>query len=204
MAYQINGSPLNPKRARALALAAVCFFSSAVTHADVLRSDFIQSTHLIGVSQSSSLSSLAKSLGSGGFETSNGSKVRFDRWYASEWQDTRLDFMTQVTPRLGVLWGFSTGESGEKYTIEPSLRLGFLAVYPLSKGAKLSFSATTTLGGNFKERSCTADYGDIGGVQEVNCRMAASEMDPAQTLNYLVSQEPVNKNQVSLQYTLHF
>ena len=193
------------KRILALAVVALsCFSSSVATHADVLPVDFFQSTHLIGGKQGSSLSDLAKSLSNGGYETAEGSNVRLDKWYAARSVDIRLDFITQISPRLGVLWGFSTGERGEKYTIDPSFKYGFLAVYPISKGSKFSFSATTTIGGRFRERSCTADYGDIGGVQQVNCRMAATEMDPAQTLNHLVNQEPSNRNQVSLQYTINF
>ena len=34
-------------------------------------------------------------------------------------------------------------------------------------------------------RPCTADYGAIGGVQAVNCRLAASQLDPAETLRHL-------------------
>jgi hypothetical protein len=194
-----------PKRLLALAWLALSgiFFPSA-THADVLSVDFFRATHLTGASQGSSLSDLAKTLGNGGFETSAGSKVRLDKWYAAEWVDIRIDFMTQISPRFGVLWGISTGERGEKYTIDPSFKLGFLAVYPMSKASKLSFSVTTILGGRFQERSCTADYGDIGGVQAVNCRMAATELEPVQTLDYLVNQDPSNKNQLSLQYTINF
>jgi hypothetical protein len=196
---------LMPKRFLALVVAALfCLSSSATSRADVLPVDFFQATYLTGMSQGSSLSNLAGSLGNGSFEASGGSKVRFDKWYASKWVDTRLDFMTQISPRLGILWGFSTGERGEKYTIDPSFKLGFLAIYPFSKASKLSFSASTIFGGRFKERSCTADYGPIGGVQEVNCRMAASELDPAETLSYLVNQAPSNKTQVSLQYTIDF
>jgi len=198
-------TPLVPNRTLALVFLAFSSLSySGTTHADGSAVVFFQSTQLIGASQGSSLSDLAKTLGSNGFETSGGSKVRLDKWYAPTWVDIRLDFMTQISPRLGVLWGLSTGERGEKYTIDPSFKLGFLAVYPMSKASKLSFSATTIIGGRFQERSCTADYGDIGGVQEVNCRMAASELEPAQTLNYLVNQDPSNRTQVSLQYTINF
>lgn len=205
MSFIVQCSPLVSKRTLAFAwLAFPGFLLSGATHADVLTHDFFQATHLIGASQGSSQSDLAKTLGNSGFETSGGSKVRLDKWYATEWVDIRLDFMTQISPRLGLLWGFSKGERGDKYTIAPSFKFGFLAVYPMSKAAKLSFSATTIIGGRFRERSCTADYGDIGGVQEVNCRMAATELDPAQTLNYLVNQNPSNRTQVSLQYTIYF
>jgi len=206
LAISINDSaPLVPKRIWALALVATtCLSFSGAARADVASFDFFQATHLIGASQGSSLSDLARSLGDSGFETSGGSKVRLDKWYSPAWVDIRLDFMTQISPRWGVLWGFSTGERGDKYTIDPSFKVGFLAVYPMSKASKLSFSATTIIGGHFQERSCTADYGDIGGVQEVNCRMAATEMDPAQTVHHLVNQDPSNKNQFSLQYTINF
>jgi hypothetical protein len=193
------------KRLLALAVVVVAFFSAAsTTRADVLPVDFVRATHLIGASQGSTLSDLAKALSSGGFETSGGNKVRLDKWYAANWVDARLDFMTQISPRLGVLWGFSTGERAEKYTIDPSFKFGFLAVYPLSKASKLSLTATTIIGGRFNEHTCTADYGAIGGVQEVNCRMAATELDPAETLNYLLKKDPINKNQVTLTYTINF
>ncbi len=34
-----------------------------------------------------------------------------------------------------------------------------------------------------------ADYGDIGGVQRVNCRLAATELEPKETLKYLLMKE---------------
>lgn len=198
-------TPRVPKRMLALAALAfsVCSYSGA-THAKVFPFDFFQATHFIGVSKGTSLSDLAKNLGNSGFETSEGNMVRFDKWYSTNWVDVRLDLMTQISPRWGVLWGFNTGERGKKYSIDPSFKLGLLAVYPMSKASKLSFSVTTIIGGRFQERSCTADYGDIGGVQEVNCRMAATELDPAQTLGYLINQDPSRRNEISLQYTLNF
>lgn len=194
-----------PKRILALAAMVFSVYSnSGATHANVLPVGFFQATHFIGASKGTSLSDLARNLGTSGFETSEGNMVRFDKWYSTNWVDISLDLMTQISPRWGVLWSFNTGERGEKYSIDPSFKLGLLAVYPMSKASKLSFSVTTIIGGRFKERSCTADYGDIGGVQEVNCRMAATELDPAQTLSYLINQDPSRRNQISLQYTLNF
>ena len=60
------------------------------------------------------------------------------------------------------------------------------------------------LGGTLHEKSCSADYGQIGGVQEVNCRLAASTLPPAETLRYLLNEKPYNHNQVSLMLTWRF
>ena len=102
------------------------------------------------------------------------------------------------------LWGFGTGEGGAKYHIEPSLKFGFLATEPVGDGGLLSLSVTTVLGGYFREGSCTANYGAIGGVQEVNCRMAASVLRPSETLDYLVNTPPSDQVSVSLRYRLEF
>ena len=55
-----------------------------------------------------------------------------------------------------------------------------------------------------KERACTADYGDIGGVEQVNCRLAASEMTPTETLKYLTNALPPDRHNVWVRYTLVF
>jgi len=202
---QANVAGFRAARMRLMLSACILgFFSAANCMASGPAFDFFQSTHLLEISQESSLSNRAASLRGGSFEAADGTRVRFDKWYASKWADTRITFLTQLSPTFGVLWGGSTGERGEKYTIAPSFRYGFLYMHPVSKNAQLSFSATQIIGGRFKERSCTADYGAIGGVQEVNCRLAASELQPAQTLNYLIDEAPAYKRQLSLRYSLNF
>jgi hypothetical protein len=166
--------------------------------------NFIQSTYLIEMSQGSTLSNMAYSFTDMGFESANGNRIRFGKWYSTKWVDTRLGFLTQLSPEFGVIWGFSTGERAEKYKIDPSLKMGFFYTHQFSRQASFSLSASTILGGRMKERSCSADYGDIGGVQEVNCRLAASTLAPSETLNYLINQGPQNKNLIMFRFNSSF
>jgi hypothetical protein len=163
---------------------------------------FAKSTHLIEITRDTELSLKARGARSGGFETSGGEWVGFDGWYASQWKDTRVSWITQVTPNLGVIWGLSTGERAEKYRIEPGLRLGFLFQAQPTRRSVLSLSFSTTLGGRLREKTCTADYGEIGGVQKVNCRLAASVLEPSQTLKYLFDEKP--DMAVQLRYKITF
>lgn len=112
--------------------------------------------------------------------------------------------LSPINSNSGMIWGFGTGESGAKYHIEPSLKIGFLATQPVGENGLLSLSVSTVAGGYFREGTCTADYGAIGGIQEVNCRMADSILPPAETLDYLVNQPPMDQASVSLRYRLRF
>lgn len=165
---------------------------------------FLDATHLLALRQGSHLSQLARNLGNGGFETAAGSRVDFRPWYASRWTDAGATWMTLVSPNLGLIHGLSTGERGEKYTIAPALTLGLMMQAQTGRRAFLTFRATTTLGGDLREKPCTADYGEIGGVQAVNCRLAATTLQPAQTLDYLVREKPYNRNQASLVFQWQF
>jgi hypothetical protein len=143
-------------------------------------------------------------LAGGGFETAGGAWIGFDRWYSSRWQDARFSWMTQLSPNLGVIWGFSTGERGEKYEIEPSLKLGLAVHAPVTRTTSVSLRATRIVGGRLRERACLANYGAIGGVQSVNCRLAASVLPPDQTLSYLFNEKPYQKDLFFLQFAWSF
>jgi hypothetical protein len=108
--------------------------------------------------------------------------------------------MTQLTEDFGLLWGGSKGEQGEKYTIEPSLSLGFVAQRRLTPNTALTLTMRTILWGNLSEKTCEADYGDIAGVQTVNCRLAADTMPTDNTLQYLVNEEP-NRLHIALSFS---
>lgn len=114
-----------------------------------------------------------------------------------------MDLLTQINENVGVLWGVSTGEWGEKYVIEPSLRLGLIAQVQPKPNAALSLTVTTNLGGRLLEQPCEADYGEIGGIQPVNCRLAASVLEPAETLSYLLDVPP-NRFNITLRYAASF
>ena len=159
-------------------------------------------TSLVDIHQGSPLSDRARSLGNGGYELQNGTFVSFNQWYRASWVDMHVDLLTQITEDTGILWGFGTGEQGEKYRIEPSFKLGFLTQIHPSANSILSLSFTTTFGGSLSEKSCEADYGDLG-TYSVNCRLAASQMAPEETLKYLVNAKPESQH-IWLNYRVTF
>jgi hypothetical protein len=146
-------------------------------------------TSIIDIHQGSSLSDRARSLAEGGYELQNGNWVSFNQWYRATWIDMHVDFLTQITENTGILWGVGTGERGDKYSVEPSLKLGFLAQTHPSPQSTLSLSVTSIVGGSLTEKPCVADYGDLG-TYSVNCRLAATQIAPDETLKYLVSARP--------------
>ncbi len=164
----------------------------------------LEATHLIEMKQDNGHSKRLDPLQQSGFESAGGAWVSFNPWYTSAWKDTHVTLMTQLSSQFGVIWGAGTGERGVKYAISPSLRLGAIFQTELQKNTFLSLKATTLFGGQLKEKSCTANYGDLGGVQEVNCRLAASTLSPANTLPYLFNEQSGNKNQVLLQFSRRF
>lgn len=135
---------------------------------------------------------------------SDGTEYTFERWYRSNWVDLRFTFMTPISGNFGVYWGFGTGERGEKYEIDPSIKLGFVSIRPISENSYLSLSVSAVLGGYLQEKACTADYGAIGGVQTVNCRLADSPLPPSETLEYLLDEPPKDQVVVTLRYQLKF
>lgn len=161
-------------------------------------------TSLIGVQQGSDLSSRMRSLKGQGFETSGGDRVDFAAWYSTNWTDLRITWMTQLSSHTGLIWGVGTGERGAKYRISPSLKLGLIHQAQVGRHTTLTLRATTTLGGRLRERPCTADYGAIGGVQAVNCRLAASQLDPAETLRHLFNDTARDQRQVSVLFSYAF
>jgi hypothetical protein len=186
--------------APALAWAAGSFADLALGGANAT----LQGTHLIEIRQGSDLSRKASNLQSGGYESAQGDWIGVQRWYQTKWTDSRITWMTVLSPNSGVVWGLGTGERAEKYTIAPSIKLGFVLTQAPSKNSQLSLKASVIMGGNLRERSCTADYGDIGGVQAVNCRLAASTLVPAETLRYLLNEPARDRRSVMLEYKLFF
>ncbi len=162
-----------------------------------------RSLHLIEITQNTPLSLKTRGLRQGGFETSAGRWMPFDNWYRPKWADTRVSWLAQVTPQFGLIIGLNTGEKAAKYTLSPGLRLGFIVQHELGKDALLSFSASTFVGSRLRERTCVADYGEIGGVQEVNCRLAATPLAPADTLKYLLNERPSGVWSLQFQYRFY-
>lgn len=161
-------------------------------------------TSLIDIRQGSDLSRRVRGLSSQGFESAGGERVSFSSWYGSNWTDLHASWMTQLSADTGFIWGLGTGEQGPKYRISPSIKLGLIHQARIDRRTVLTLRATTTLGGRLREKSCTADYGDIGGVQTVNCRLAASTLEPAETLRYLFNEKSAHRHQVSVSFNHAF
>ncbi|MCE6958350.1 hypothetical protein LAZ40_04675 [Cereibacter sphaeroides] len=161
-------------------------------------------THLLSVSLGSSRSEAAEDLGKGGYELADGRKVDFRDWYEAKWPDFNVQFLTEIRPDLGLIWGISTGEQGDKYRIAPGLHLGVIWQIPTGERSRLTLSATTMIGGSLREKACVADYGAIGGIQKVNCRLAATWLPPEETLDYLARVSARDDSRVALSWTMEF
>jgi hypothetical protein len=184
-----------------LRLTVVLFVSnSSIAQSIYQGHSLVESTYLIELAQDTTTSLKARELRTGGFETAEGAYVDFSRWYSPDWYDTRISWMTQITPKFGLIWGIGTGEHAEKYSIDPSLRLGFIYQTNIGKNSTVAFTASTYVGGELRERTCQADYGEIGGVQEVNCRLAATTLSPEETLDYLTYSRPGDVWQITYKF----
>ncbi len=149
-------------------------------------------------------SEIAAGLAIGGYELADGTPIRFEEWYRPNFPDMNIRFLTEINPSLGLVWGLSIGESGEKYRIDPGLWLGIVYRAEISRNSSLTFSVATMIGGNFREHACIGDYGEIGGIQAVNCRLAASILPPAETLQFLVNVPGSRETRISIRYELRF
>ena len=102
---------------------------------------FLEDMELVGVGVGG-LSSLAAKLRRGTGGLSDGSRYSFARYYSSDFKDLRITMLSPINSNFGIIWGFGTGESGEKYHIEPSVKIGFLATQPVGDNGLLSLSAS--------------------------------------------------------------
>lgn len=138
------------------------------------------------------------------YELSDGTPAGVPSLYDRRWHDASVLMMTEVSKQLGVLWGFSLGDKGKKYRIDPSLRLGLVHTDTIGKNFSISSRVLVRLGGRLREKPCSADYGEIGGVQMVNCRLAATAMAPEDTLSYLFNLPPTDRFEASVTLTWTF
>jgi hypothetical protein len=189
-----------------LAILSLAFLSCAVSSPAAAQSvtlnthSFFAASYLLFIKQDTALTLKARALREGGYETAGGTPVNFSRWYSPSAPDVHAAWITQIDHNFGLIWGFSTGESAEKYTIAPSLRLGFTYQVEPKKNNLFSLTANAVIGGELREKSCTADYGGIGGVQQVNCRLAATPLTPEETLNYLEYAKPESSARLTYTY----
>jgi hypothetical protein len=192
---------------RGLAVAAVFSLATdASAAADPIPAlqDLLEGTRIMGIAEINPHDRRLAEARGGSYELSGGGLVTFDRWYQRLRPDLRLDGMSRLTDGSAILWGISTGELGSKYVVEPSIRLGLLVQTHPSPASTLSLTVTTALGGRLREKPCTADYGQIGGVQVVNCRLAASILEPKRTLDFLWRERMPDQTRVTLRYRLRF
>ena len=166
--------------------------------------DFLEETFLLDVSIGSSRSQIASELSLGGYELADGTPVDFHDWYTPRFVDLNFRFLTEITPSFGLIWGFSFGERGAKYRINPGIWLGFVYRIDLARRSSVVLTAVTLVGGNFREQACVGDYAEIGGIQSVNCRLAASHLPPADTLRFLVKEPGLRETRLSVRYVLNF
>ncbi len=161
-------------------------------------------TFLLDARTGSSRSALARELSQGGFELSDGTPIDFASWYSPRIPEMNLTLLTALTPSFGVIWGISTGERGEKYRIDPGLWLGFVYRYDITPQSTLSLSASTLIGGDFREKTCQAFYAITAQEETVNCRLAASVLPPAQTLQFLKRRSGLRETRATLRYEYRF
>ena len=172
--------------------------------AETAAESLLQSTYIINIQENMRFSQTITQLGLGALELSQGEVRRFEPWFKPKWTDLRLDFMTQVNDRFGLLWSVSTGERGQKYRVDPEFRAGLIVQFEPVPQRFLSFLYTRSLGGALRELPCVADYGEIGGEQKVNCRLAGSALAPDETLKYLVKIKPRDRHWYGLRVRFQF
>lgn len=188
---------------RRLCVGAACLVAGLLGVSSACAQEFTPANYLVDLHLGSELSDLAAGLANGGYDLALTGSVSLYELYRTDWPDIRIEMMTQLTENFGVLWGGSTGERGVKYTIDPSISLGFVTQARTSASSALSLTFRTILAGNLTEHTCEADYGDIAGVHTVNCRLAADPMPPEKTLQYLVNAEP-NRFHIALSFNGSF
>jgi hypothetical protein len=164
--------------------------------------DFLRQTSLLSVNVGSGRSEIARALSSGGYELSDGTPINFSDWYEPKFPDLNLLFLTEITSSFALSWGFSLGERGEKYQIDPGLWLGFIYRTPLNEHSSLTISGITLIGGDFREHECVGIYSFD--ERSVNCRLAASVLAPADTLKFLINEPGFRETRLSIRYEFWF
>ena len=165
---------------------------------------FWDDTFLIGVAQGSGRSDLMRALSRGALTLSDGRGVAFRDWYRARHPEVSVSMMTQISPEFGITWGISSGERGEKYSMSAGFSIGFIYQIKTGRRGLVTLSASTLLGGALRERACVADYGAVGGIQAVNCRLAATALPPEETLRYLIRETGRRESRAAVTYEYRF
>ena len=111
---------------------AVCLCAMIVQPQELNAQAFLEDMELIGIGGNAvdggavaAQSSIAAQFRSQTGGLSDGSRYSFNRYYSTDFEDLRVTMMSPMTDNFGIIWGFGTGESGNKYQIDPSLKFGF-------------------------------------------------------------------------------
>ncbi len=166
--------------------------------------DFWAQTMLRGLSFDGLNSGIVRHAARQSFELSGGGAVDLGKWYSPDFPNLSASFETKVSRNMSLVWGGSLGEAGAKYRLGPSGTIGFVMRQPVGAHGTLSLEVIAQTGGALREGTCRADYGSIGGVQAVNCRLAASTLSPRQTLQYRWDLPSTTVAQVQLKYEIKF
>jgi hypothetical protein len=181
-----------------------CAPATAQNIYDVQNGGLMRATRLTGLSFDGLNSNVVRAAAQDGLELSGGEMLGLNTWYTPAFPNISASFETQLARGVSVLWGGSIGESGPKYSLGPSGMIGLAVRRPVALRGMLSLEVMGTLGGALRERSCVGDYGALGGVQPVNCRLAASTLPPKETLSYLWNEPPAAYASVRLAYIFQF
>lgn len=138
------------------------------------------------------------------YELSDGSVKRFDSWYRPSWVNMRVSWIANMNANWGLIWGITTGERAPKYTIYPGVIVGATYRYALSSSSYFNFQLQSVLAGEIREKSCIANYGEIGGIQPVNCRLASTQLPPEETLQYLMNKDSGERIKIYIKYEKSF
>jgi len=182
-----------------LVTASFCLFAQSV-HAQ----GFWERTFLLDLRIGSSRSDIATNLARGGYELDGGTPIDFADWYTARLPEFNIKFLTSLSPDLGLIWGISTGERGEKYRIDQGMWIGFIYRYETSNQSDWTLSAMSLLGGDFRERTCQAYYRVTESFETVNCRLAATPLPPQDTLRFLVRERGFRDARATLRYQIRF
>jgi hypothetical protein len=164
----------------------------------------LDNTHILSVQQGSYLSDKMRGITTSGFELQNGNWQSFDKFYRVKWTDTSIKLLTQATPKLGIIWGLSTGEQSKRHQIDPSLTLGFHYLHPVSRQSYFTTNFQYKFGGHLRESACVADYGEVMGTHQVNCRLAHTMLSPQETLAYLMREKPMDQLNLQIKWSYQF
>lgn len=99
----------------------VALFCTPALSAEVV---FLEDTRLSNVKIGSSFEALVRQTSQRSLELESGQTQNFKDWYSSKWKDFSITFENPISQNSWIYWGFSTGETAEKYIISPSIILG--------------------------------------------------------------------------------